>query len=66
LLSGGGDGRVVAILIAIGAGKNDDAEFHGVILASPSNGRIARDEAQSPIYQITHLPNFIRLMTSGI
>jgi hypothetical protein len=31
LLSGGGDGRVVAILIAIGAGKNDDAEFHNFI-----------------------------------
>jgi hypothetical protein len=34
LLARGGDGRVVAILIAIGAGKNDDAKFHGFILTT--------------------------------
>ena len=34
LLAGGGNGRVVAILIAIGAGKNDDAKFHSFILTT--------------------------------
>jgi hypothetical protein len=34
LLARGDDGRVVAILIAIGAGKNDDAEFHRFIVAT--------------------------------
>jgi hypothetical protein len=32
LLAGCGDGRVIAVMIAIGAGKNDDAEFHISIL----------------------------------
>ena len=36
LLAGGGNGRVVAILIAIGAGKDDDAKFHVFILSSRS------------------------------
>jgi hypothetical protein len=36
LLARGGNGSVVAILIAVGAGKNDDAKFHGAILSSRS------------------------------
>jgi hypothetical protein len=36
LLTSGGDGRVIAVLVAIRAGKNDDAEFHYfIILATP-------------------------------
>jgi hypothetical protein len=34
LLSGGGNGRIVTILIAIGAGKDDDAKFHKFILTT--------------------------------
>jgi hypothetical protein len=43
LLAGGGNGRVVAILIAIGAGKDDDAKFHSFILTSQSNGNVIGD-----------------------
>ncbi len=31
LLAGGSDGRVVAVMVAVGAGKDDDAEFHDFI-----------------------------------
>jgi hypothetical protein len=34
LLAGGRNGRVVAILISIGAGKDDDAKFHTFILTT--------------------------------
>jgi hypothetical protein len=34
LLASSGNGRVVAVLIAIGAGKNDDAKFHVFILTT--------------------------------
>ena len=34
LLAGRGDGRVVTILIAIGAGEDDDAKFHTFILTT--------------------------------
>src|SRR5262249_15626352 len=36
LLSGGGDDGVVAIVIAVGARKDDDAEFHSFILNTSS------------------------------
>src|SRR5205823_8092292 len=34
LLAGGGNGRVVTILIAVGAGKDDDAKLHNFILTT--------------------------------
>src|SRR4029077_1038817 len=38
LLAGGGDGRVIAVMVAIGAREDDDAKFHALILSRGSNG----------------------------
>ena len=34
MLAGGGNSRIVTILIAIGTGKDDDAKFHDFILTT--------------------------------
>jgi hypothetical protein len=31
LLAGGSDGGVVAVMVAVGAGKDDDTKFHNFI-----------------------------------